>query len=45
MGRQALPATLVLIDDLVVVVGEPIKSAVAKDEIVEEAQPLVDRPI
>ena len=45
MGRQALPVALALYDDLVAGVGEPVESAIAQDGIIEEAQPLVDRPV
>ena len=45
MWRQALSVAVAFDDDLVAGVGEPVEGTVAQDGIVEESEPLVDRPV
>ena len=44
-GGRGAPGSWTLDDDLVAGVGETVQGAVAQDGIVEEAEPLLHRPV
>ena len=45
MRRESLAAALAFNGDLVAGVGQPVEGAVAKDQVVEQAEPLLDRAV